>query len=107
MLKSVVLAFRLVIMQWVNILAENYKVDKNFADGNSAPDYLYQQYYLDTSRTLNQLTDTWSKNKWFGGIDPTIIHSDNVVVQHDPVQKLPDDTLLRAKSRDYTNSLES
>ncbi|WP_200862533.1 hypothetical protein [Photorhabdus temperata] len=62
---------------------------------------------MDTSRTLNQLTDTWSKNKWFGGIDPTIIHSDNVVVQHDPVQKLPDDTLLRAKSRDYTNSLES
>ncbi|KER04127.1 GH39 family glycosyl hydrolase, partial [Photorhabdus temperata] len=50
----------------INILAANYKVDKNFADGNSAPDYLYQQYYLDTSRTLNQLTDTWSKNKWFG-----------------------------------------
>ncbi|MGV8001305.1 glycoside hydrolase family 39 [Photorhabdus temperata subsp. temperata] len=88
----------------INILAANYKVDKNFADGNSAPDYLYQQYYLDTSRTLNQLTDTWSKNKWFGGIDPTIIHSDNAVVQHDPVQKLPDDNLLRAKSRDYTNS---
>ncbi|WP_445496508.1 GH39 family glycosyl hydrolase [Photorhabdus sp. SF281] len=88
----------------VNILAANYKVDKNFSDSNSAPDYLYQQYYLDTSRSLNQLTDTSSKNKWFGGIDPTTIHPDNVVVQHDPVQKLPDDNMLRAKSRDYMNS---
>ncbi|ETS33045.1 glycoside hydrolase family 39 [Photorhabdus temperata] len=88
----------------VNILAANYKVDKSFADSNSAPDYLYQQYYLDTSRSLNQLTDTWSKNKWFGGVDPTTMNSDNMVVQHDPVQKLPDDNLLRAKSRDYTNS---
>ncbi|WP_387463754.1 glycoside hydrolase family 39 [Photorhabdus sp. RM323S] len=88
----------------VNILAANYKVDKSFADGYSAPDYLYQQYYLDTSRSLNKLTDTWSKNKWFGGVDPTTIHPDNAVVQHGPVKQLSDDNMLRAKSRDYTNS---
>ncbi|WP_235592705.1 GH39 family glycosyl hydrolase [Photorhabdus laumondii] len=66
----------------INILAANYKVDKSLADGNAAPDYLYQQYYLDTSRTLNQLTDTGSKNKWFGGVDPTTVRVDNAVVNN-------------------------
>ncbi|MCW7548360.1 glycoside hydrolase family 39 [Photorhabdus sp. APURE] len=87
----------------INILAANYKVDKSLADGNAAPDYLYQQHCLDTSRSLDQLTDTWSKDKWFGGVDPTTIHVDNAVVQHDPVKPFPTN-MLRAKNRDYTDS---
>ncbi|WP_036772505.1 GH39 family glycosyl hydrolase [Photorhabdus australis] len=87
----------------INILAANYKVDKDFADGNVAPDYLYQQYYLDTGRLLDQLTDNWSKDKWFGGVDPTTISVDNAVVQHDPVKPFPSN-LLKVKSRDYTDS---
>ncbi|MBS9437292.1 glycoside hydrolase family 39 [Photorhabdus noenieputensis] len=88
----------------INILAANYKVDKSLADGNAAPDYLYQQYYLDASRSLNQLTDAWSKNKWFGGVDPTTIHVDNAVLQHEPVKPFPGNNMLRAKNRDYTDS---
>ncbi|EQB97867.1 GH39 family glycosyl hydrolase [Photorhabdus temperata] len=88
----------------INILAANYKVDRSLADGNSAPDYLYQQYYLDTNRSLNQLTDTWSKNKWFGGVDPTTIHPDNAVVQYEVINEIPDDNMLRAKSRNYIDS---
>ncbi|TDB55909.1 GH39 family glycosyl hydrolase [Photorhabdus luminescens] len=88
----------------INILAANYQVDKSLADGNAAPDYLYQQYYLDASRALNQLTDTQSKNKWFGGVDPTTIHVDNAVVQREPVKPFPGNNLLRAKNRDYANS---
>ncbi|TDB59997.1 GH39 family glycosyl hydrolase [Photorhabdus khanii] len=88
----------------INILAANYKVDESLADGNSAPDYFYQQYYLDTSLTLNQLTDAWSKNKWFGGVDPTTIHTDNTVVQNEIVKKFPDDNMLKVKTRNYNNS---
>ncbi|KER04141.1 glycoside hydrolase family 39 [Photorhabdus temperata] len=88
----------------INILAANYKVDRSLADGNSAPDYLYQQYYLDTSRSLNKLTDIWSKNKWFGGVDPTTIHPDNAVVQYEVINKIPDDNMLRAKNRNYIDS---
>ncbi|TNH43631.1 GH39 family glycosyl hydrolase [Photorhabdus luminescens] len=90
----------------INILAANYKVDKGFSDGSvpPVPADLYRQYYLDTSRTLDQLTDTCSKNKWFGGVDPTTIQSNNVVLQKDPVQQLPEDSLLRPKTRDYTHS---
>uniref|UniRef100_UPI0036DD1B71 GH39 family glycosyl hydrolase n=1 Tax=Photorhabdus sp. RM322S TaxID=3342825 RepID=UPI0036DD1B71 len=90
----------------INILAANYKVDKSFSDGNVAPvpADLYRQYYLDTSRTLEKLTDTYSKNQWFGGIDPTTIHHNNAVVQNDPVQQIPTDTYLRPKSRDYIHS---
>ncbi|WP_350307231.1 GH39 family glycosyl hydrolase [Photorhabdus viridis] len=90
----------------INILAANYKVDKSFSDSNVAPvpADLYRQYYFDSSRSLDQLTDTYSKNKWFGGIDPTTIHPNNAVVQNDPVQQIPIDTLLRPKSRDYTYS---
>lgn len=90
----------------LNILASNYKVDKSFTDGNKAPSEssIYQQYYLDCNRDINQLTDEWSINEWFGGINPTTITGDNVVNQNNTVSQIPNSGQPQPVARDYSNS---
>ena len=90
----------------VNILAANYKIDTNFPKGETAPTEspMYQQYHLDTNRTMSQLNDEWSKNEWFGGVDPNTLTARNDVTQNKTVTQLPVYGNLRAKPRTYTES---
>lgn len=90
----------------IGILAANYKVDADFPKGETPPTEspMYQQHYLDTNRTMNQLNDDWSKNEWFGGADPNTLTARNTVTQNQPASQLPVYGHLSAKPRNYTES---
>lgn len=91
----------------INIFVANYKIDPDLADQNIPPKDtpLYTQYYVDSSRPVNQMTDDYSKNQWFGGIDPSTITTDNVVTQQNPVETPPPvNGQLVARARDYSQS---
>lgn len=90
----------------INVLVSNYKVDPDFPKGDVPPkeSILYQQHFLDTNRTIEQLNDNWSKDHWFGGSDPNTLYPQNDQTQKNPVQQLPVYAQLRAKPRNYTES---
>lgn len=91
----------------LNILASNYKIDKDFSTTNPPKGIaLYRQHYLDTSRTINQLTDQWGMDEWFGGLNPTTITTNNAVTQNTNIaSQLPvNDKDLKARARNYTLS---
>ncbi|CAI3959681.1 Beta-xylosidase (XynB) (PDB:1PX8) [Commensalibacter communis] len=90
----------------INILAANYKVDRNFSNGNIPPTEtrLYKQYYLDSGRTINQITDQWSIDHWFGGVNPSSIITDNSVTQKNVVSQLPVNGRLTSRARNYNQS---
>ncbi|WP_271827355.1 hypothetical protein [Commensalibacter communis] len=74
----------------INILAANYEIDLVFGNPLMSPEGpLNQQYYLDTNRTVNQLNDDWSKEHWFGGIDPNTVIYNNLVHQRPYVSRTP------------------
>lgn len=88
----------------MNILAANYQVDFGFVTGSVAGAETYKQYYLDTSKTVNQLTSTSNKNKWFAGSDPRKLSSENTVEQHSTVADLPTYGNAPTRTRNYTLS---
>ncbi|SFN20303.1 Glycosyl hydrolases family 39 [Izhakiella capsodis] len=90
----------------INILVANYKVNKDFSNGDSAPSdtSLYRQHYIDSNRTLDQLDDDWSINEWFGGIRPNTIQTDNEVQQNNVVSQIPPSGVVVAKRRNYLSS---
>ncbi|MDI2113120.1 GH39 family glycosyl hydrolase [Commensalibacter nepenthis] len=90
----------------INILAANFEIDTNFIDTNLPPNgySLYQQYYLDSNRTTNQLNDDWSKAHWFGGVDPSTILYDNEVRQKKLMLQLPVIGTLPTRNISYDQS---
>lgn len=89
----------------INILAANYEIVKDFVTTNNPTESpLYRQHYVDGNRQINQLTDSWSLNEWFGGIDPTTITPNNAVTQKPTVAQIPIEAALKASSRQYTES---
>ncbi|EHD13882.1 hypothetical protein CIN_12410 [Commensalibacter intestini A911] len=85
----------------MNIIAANFEVGYGFVTGEVPADQYYKQYYLDTSKTVNQLTSTANKNKWFGGSDPRKLSSNNAVEQNRTVADLPTFGSLPSRSRSY------
>ncbi|NEG64483.1 glycoside hydrolase family 39 [Pantoea agglomerans] len=91
----------------INVLAANYVVDKDFSTSSAPKESpLYRQHYVDGNRSLQQLTDPWSLNEWFGNVDPNTIQYDNTVTQKATVDQLPTHGQLNAKPRNYTDSNE-
>ncbi|SFN20321.1 Glycosyl hydrolases family 39 [Izhakiella capsodis] len=90
----------------INILVSNFHVDNNFSNPNLKPAEtdVYKQHYLDTNRTLDQLTDEWSLNEWFGGVNPNNIKPDNVIKNTNLVPNPPVYGKLAAHSRNYSES---
>lgn len=90
----------------LNILAANFKVDYAFVDEKSPPTdtALYTQHYIDTNRSVNQLNDDWSKEHWFGGVDPNTVTYDNTVTQNAVVTATNPNGTITSRMRDYTLS---
>ncbi|MEB6337477.1 GH39 family glycosyl hydrolase [Serratia rhizosphaerae] len=89
----------------LNVIAANYKVDKNFPNDRPPKESpIYKQHYVDGNRSISELTDTWSINEWFGGVNPTSIQGDNYVPKKDIVNQLPNHGVLKARTRNYTES---
>ncbi|SFN20285.1 Glycosyl hydrolases family 39 [Izhakiella capsodis] len=90
----------------LKILISNYKVDKDFTDGGVPPSGhdIYKQYYIDSNRSLKQLTDQWSLDEWFGGKNPNLIRPDNFVEQQAQLANPPVNGHLSAHERNYYHS---
>lgn len=90
----------------IKILVANYRVNPSLADMHSPPlgNIYYSQQYVDSGRSLAQLSDDWSKEHWFGGVDPTAQHNNNFVPQQPWVNTLHSSSPYPIRTRDYTQS---
>ncbi|MDF7674320.1 glycoside hydrolase family 39 [Acetobacteraceae bacterium ESL0709] len=89
----------------INVLVANYEVDmRNTRQTPPTSSPLYAQHYVDGNRQISQLTDQWSLNEWFGGVNPNTINPNNAVTQKQTVTQLPTNGSVNARTRDYTAS---
>ncbi|XAO70831.1 MAG: glycoside hydrolase family 39 [Acetobacteraceae bacterium] len=58
----------------VNVLVAHFQKDVSLAAAASPPPgkKYFKQYYVDSGRDLNEITDDWSREHWFGGSKPSI-----------------------------------
>lgn len=90
----------------INILVANYRIDKSLPQMYTPPvgDIYYNQHYVDSGRSLAEITDDWSREHWFGGQDPTTLQNNNEVPQQAWVPTLPSSSPYPIRTRDYAQS---
>lgn len=90
----------------MNILASNFIVDRSFSTTNAPKELeLYRQYFIDGNQQLYQLTDDYSVQEWFCGVNPMGRSWDNFVEHKTLAPQLPDrGNSLQAIPRTYAQS---
>jgi xylan 1,4-beta-xylosidase len=66
----------------INILVANYKIDSDLYDPEKKPRHgFYEQYHVNSSKSISELNDEISRKVWFGGKNPTSLYSNNSVTE--------------------------
>lgn len=90
----------------LNILVANFRIDPSLSRADTAPSNgkLYQQHYVDSGRDISEITDDWSVQHYFAGMQPSSLSNNNVVTQHNTVRQLPTNGDYPTRRRNYDAS---
>lgn len=90
----------------LNILVANFRIDPSLSRADTAPSNgkLYQQHYVDFGRDISEITDDWSVQHYFAGMQPSSLSNNNIVTQHDTVRQLPTNGTFPTRRRNYDAS---